>query len=129
MPLPYRVRKLSTVGPGVVDRTSYGRGSAGLFTAASEQAGAVYDIDAQEFTVSTKDEVDLALKNGQLKTTDLVFENGMWISLADSIEFEDTARGKAGFESFERNVPHVLMGLGAFALMVGLIVLRMLAHR
>jgi hypothetical protein len=44
----YRVRSLSTVGPGVVDRSDHGHGAAGVFNHMSDQAGAVFEIQAEE---------------------------------------------------------------------------------
>jgi hypothetical protein len=123
----HRVRSLSTVGPGVVDSTYRGRGGGGVFMAMSDQAGAVFEVDAQEAEL-TEDQVIGALKSGQLKTTDLVFEGGRWTTFAESIVFEEVARGPATGEAFVRNAKYVLMGLGATIAMFAYVLLRVLAR-
>lgn len=102
----YRVRKLSTVGEAVVDRTFHGRGAAGAFMAASDRAGAVYDVSADELTLSA-DEVISMLQQGRLASTDLVFADGAWSALAESIYFEDAAHVAARRERFSRNLPYI----------------------
>lgn len=107
----YRVRKLSTVGAGVVDRTSHGRGAPAAFMAASDRAGAVYEVSARELRLSA-DEVLAMLNDGTLASTDLVFADGTWSALAESVYFEDVAIKAAKRERLERNLPYVALVLG-----------------
>jgi hypothetical protein len=93
MSTSYKVRRLSTVGPGVVDRTYRGRGAAGAFMAMSDQAGAVYDIASNESELFA-DDIEARLKNGDLKPTDLVLVDGTWTTFADSIPFGDVVHGE-----------------------------------
>ena len=109
----YRVRKLSTVGPGVVDRSYRGRGAGGAFMAASEQAGAVYEIDSRELQLSA-DEITEMLRDGRLSSADLVFADGAWTAMTESLHFDEAAHAAAKRERFKRNIPYIATVL-AFA--------------
>jgi hypothetical protein len=123
----FKVRSLSTSGPGVT-AGSHGHGAAGAFMAMSDQAGAVYDVNAKEIGLS-EEEVAAQLKSGRIKTTDLVEEDGRWTTLADSMSFGDVARERSGGEAFSRNMPYMLMGLLSVALLFGYFMLKLLVRR
>src|SRR5258705_8777744 len=85
-PETFRVRRLSTTGAGVVDSRYRGGGIGGAFNSMSDQAGAVYDVSAQEETLP-HEEVVSRLKRGALRSTDLVYVDGKWSTLLDSMPF------------------------------------------
>lgn len=118
----YRVRKLSTVGAGVVDRTYRGRGASAAFMAASERAGAVYEVSANEVRLSA-DEVMAMLRSGELASTDLVYADGAWGPLAESVYFEDVAHLAAKRERLKRNLPYIatVVGFAGFGLLVAIL--------
>lgn len=115
----YRVRKLSTVGRGVVDRTHHGRGAGAAFMAASDRAGAVYEVDASEATLGA-DDIIARLQSGDLSSTDLVFADGTWSALSESVYFEDAAHSAAKRERLKRNLPYIaiVLGFAGFGLLV-----------
>jgi hypothetical protein len=89
----YKVRRLTQVGHGVVDRSTNVRGAPGAFMAMSDQAGAVYDVASTDAEL-THEGVLEALKNGQLRPNDLVFADGVWSSLLESMAFGDEAAAR-----------------------------------
>ncbi len=115
----YKLRRLTQVGPGVVDRTYHGRGAAGAFMAASDQAGAVYDISANDFEMA-HDEIETQLKSGMLKPTDLVFVDGTWTTLADSIPFGDLAHEKAKSNRSVGLIAGIVLALAVFGWLASL---------
>lgn len=116
----YRVRRLTQTGQGVVQME--GRGA---FAAATAQAGAVYDVAANEFECTEEQVLD-GLRRGLLQTTDLVQQDGAWCSLADSIVFGDEAAKHAGGESLRRNFVGAVLVLGSIAFIVLVIIVRIL---
>jgi hypothetical protein len=118
----YRVRQLQTVGQGVVDRTYQGRGAAGAFMAASDRAGAVFEVTASEVRLSA-DDILAMLRDGRLRSTDLVFTDGTWGAFTDCVYFEDGAEVAARRERWRRNLPYaaVVLGFTGFGLLVALL--------
>lgn len=103
----YTVRRLSQVGRGEVQQVQ-GRGGIGGIEHASAQAGAVYSIAAEELTLD-EEQVIARLRQGWLRSTDLVLVDGRWSSLLDSAPFSDEAAARARVEAAGRTVRYLLL--------------------
>jgi hypothetical protein len=110
----YRVRHLSTVGPGTIDLRGDPNMLDGRAQWMSAEAGRVFDIQSEELELS-EDEVIASLRSGRLKSTDLVHENDTWVPLADSVVFAGTAKGRAIIESLRRNWTYLLVAIAVAA--------------
>jgi hypothetical protein len=116
----FRVRRLTHAGPGERAHQAAPRDSLGQL---SEEAGKVYPIAAQESELPAE-EILTHIRRGELASNDLVFENGAWAELVDSVAFGEAAARRVRWESLARVTPYVLVllvpPLLVLALMIGL---------
>ncbi len=114
----FSVRRLSTSGQGQAARSSYiGFQGTGAFMALSDRAGAVYDIKAEELTL-THDEIVARFEARRLAANDLVQVDGRWCSFIDSMPFGEIAAKHDRGAVFKRVWPYVAIGFGVIALML-----------
>jgi hypothetical protein len=118
-----RVRKLSPIGRGFIIPPSFRGGGYGSNT--SGFGDEVFEIEAEERDL-TPGEITEALRNGQLRSTDLVLIDGQWISLRESDPFGDVASRRAVVETVQRTIPAMLKTAGMLALFLGLGMLKLL---
>jgi hypothetical protein len=107
----YRVRKL----------TQTGRGEAAHSRDISGEAGRVYDVAAEESELPA-DEIRSRLERSELISNDLVFENGAWVELVDSVAFGEVASRRAPFESVGRLTPDTMVVVLPLLVLLALVI-------
>lgn len=108
-PGAWRVRQLRAKGARA---GSYGTGR--LADAFRDDGGVGYEVSAEQDVLTTQ-AVEDALARHSLRSSDLVFENGSWVSLVDSVAFGEAARPAAKREAWRWWVKTVV----ANALLIG----------
>lgn len=102
--MSYRVKQLRQTGPGVVAppavTANSGMNAAGGLMALQT---AVFDVEATELAL-TAQQLEAMLAARTLKTSDLVFFDGGWMSIADCPDFAEAAVPFAKDEAKQRTI-------------------------
>lgn len=118
MPLQsFVVRQLTQVGRPDYETVRQGRSGDPAGTISSA-AGPVFEIEAQELRLSA-DEVAERLRARKLHSTDLVFIDGTWMTLAESPPFSEVAEPHARRERRVQAVKGALLLFTVGAIYVG----------
>lgn len=127
MPLQsFVVRQLKQVGRPDYEAVRQGRSGdpAGTLSAA---AGPVFEIEAQELRLSA-DEVAERLSARKLHSTDLVFIDGTWVTLAESPPFFEVAEPHARRERRIQTAKGALLVFTVAGIYLGSLWIRVLIH-
>jgi hypothetical protein len=117
----FRIRKLTKTGKGDAQVSPHLPHGGGLVVNVSHSAGAVFEIDAQETELDER-EIRVALLDGTLRSSDLLFFEQKWQSLLDAPLFLDEATIAQRRERrvlFVRSAGLALLAFGLIVLLFG----------
>ena len=124
-PHSFVVRQLTRVGRPQCEARPVG-GYRDPIGTAGAAAGPVYEIEARELRLSA-DDVERWLESRTLHTTDLVFVDGSWMTIAESPPFSELAAPHARRERRLQTAKGALLLLGIAAFHAALMWLRLSA--
>jgi hypothetical protein len=116
MPTSFAVRRLRQFGPVEQASISDGRD---VFGAAESLVGGVSEVATDEVRLTAEAIVD-RLNDRWLRSTDLIFVDGGWTTIADSMPFAEVAAPFARRERVVRTTRNAVVYLGFIAVFVAL---------